>query len=120
MATPKILILDDDFEFAGMMAAACGALGHETHVETSSTAALALIGATPSLQLVFIDLSLSGQENGFDLADRVAAQRPDLSIALMSGFGSYSDRPARYADTEVLTKPLSLKDLGAFLARKLT
>jgi two-component system cell cycle response regulator CpdR len=119
MAT--ILIADDEEPLRGFVARALQLDGHVVDAAADGAEALDMLlaeGARYDLLLTDIRMPMM---DGIALALAAAKERPTLPILLMTGFADQRER-ARDLDAlirDVLTKPFSLADLRALVARTL-
>lgn len=72
-----------------------------------------IAGAPPAAAL--LDVNLGGREFSYRLADALVAKR--VPFAFCTGYAGVSDLPPRFADTEVLSKPVTQEALIAALAK---
>ena len=116
----RILMADDNVDFAESVARLLRRRGHEVHLAHDGLLALRMAEElTPTV--VILDIGLPGL-NGFDLARSLRALRgpEDLFIVAVSGYGRDEDR-ARARDAgidEHLTKPIQIDTLTALLAAR--
>jgi two-component system, sensor histidine kinase len=104
----RIMIADDNVDFALSLASILGALGHDVRVAHDGPAALAL-AAQFAPQIAFLDIGLPGR-NGYELAKSVRAlpQTAHCRLVAVTGWGQEEDRRrSRDAGFEVhLVKPV--------------
>ncbi len=117
--TRRILVIDDNRDAAESMALLLGIDGHEVRVEHSGPAGLdRAAGFMP--QAVFCDLGMPGM-SGYEFATRLRQDRRFATTLLvaLSGWGAAEDKQrSRAAGFDAhLTKPASVDELGALLAR---
>lgn len=74
----------------------------------------ALFKAGEPIEVVFSDVNMPGEMNGFDLAEWVYRQYPDVKVILTSGAARATD-----ADTPLLQKPYDHDDLLARIKKLL-
>jgi CheY-like chemotaxis protein len=116
-----ILIADDEEPLRGFIARALQLDGHRVDAAADGAEALDMLlaeGARYDLLLTDIRMPMM---DGIALALAAAQERPTLPILLMTGFADQRER-ARDLDAlirDVLTKPFSLADLRAVVARTL-
>jgi CheY-like chemotaxis protein len=81
-------------------------------------AGLALLKATPALDLLITDIGLPGDLNGRDLAAAARALRPDLKIMFITGYAAAGppDAAPLPADMRLLTKPFTMRALATAVA----
>lgn len=117
----RILIADDEEPLRGFVARALQLDGHRVDAAADGAEALDMLladGAHYDLLLTDIRMPMM---DGIALALAAAKERPDLPILLMTGYADQRER-ARDLDAlirDVLTKPFSLADLRATVARTL-
>lgn len=116
-----ILIADDEEPLRGFVARALQLDGHTVDAAADGAEALDMLladGAAYDLLLTDIRMPMM---DGIALALAAAKERPALPILLMTGYADQRER-ARDLDAlirDVLTKPFSLADLRATVARVL-
>ena len=91
-AGATVLLVDDDPAVREVTADTLRGLGYTVIEADSGGAALNLFDANPRIDLVLLDFAMPGM-NGAEVARRLRARRPDVSILFASG----------YADTGALT-----------------
>lgn len=91
-AGATVLLVDDDPAVREVTADTLRGLGYAVIEADSGGAALDLFDANPRIDLVLLDFAMPGM-NGAEVAKRLRARRPDVSILFASG----------YADTGALT-----------------
>ena len=111
-----LLVVEDDPEVASIAKAQLRSLGYRVTEATSIDSAMEALARHADIRLVFTDVVLLGGETGFQLADRLQAERPELPVLFCSGyaeaaledhFGGSGERP------QILAKPYAREDLGA-------
>jgi PAS domain S-box-containing protein len=111
----RVLVVDDNCDFAEMLAEAVGALGYRTAIAHDGAEALKVAQEfVPHIALVDIGLPVM---DGYELAGRLRGQRQDLTLLAITGYGQESDwQRARDAGfREHLTKPVELASLYKLL-----
>ena len=116
--TPNILVVDDE---AGIRESLASILRDEHYaVETvaSGEEALEKLALQP-FDVVVSDMGMGAGMNGWELADAIKRQWPDVRFLLATGWGAAIDPvEARTRGVEaVLAKPYQLTDLLRALAR---
>lgn len=111
-----LLVVEDDPEVASIAKAQLRSLGYRVSESANIASAMETLTRHPDIRLVFTDVVLLGGETGFQLADRLRADRPHLPVLFCSGyaeaaledhFGGAGERP------RILAKPYAREDLGA-------
>ena len=111
----KILIVEDEADYAELMAMVLEAPGRAIQTASDGEEAWRLL-QRESFQLVLTDLRLPGI-SGMELLARLRAQRPDLRALFTSG---YDDERAGIEGTDgLLPKPASLMELLRAVRRAL-
>lgn len=114
----RILVVDDD---PGVREALMAVLGEEGYLALpagSGPQALTLAASTP-LDLVLLDLNLSGQ-NGWDTFERLTAEHPTVPIIIITGRSSQLFTAVGAGAGALLEKPLDIPTLLQTIARLLT
>jgi PAS domain S-box-containing protein len=111
----RVLVVDDNSDFADMLAEALGELGYRTAIAHDGVEALKVAQEfVPHIALVDIGLPVM---DGYELAGRLRCQRQDLTLLAITGYGQESDwQRARDAGfREHVTKPVELTSLYKLL-----
>jgi CheY-like chemotaxis protein len=111
----RVLVVDDNADFAEMLADAVGAFGYRTAIAHDGAEALKVAQEfVPHIALVDIGLPVM---DGYELAGRLRGQRQDLTLLAITGYGQESDwQRARDAGFQVhITKPVELTSLYKLL-----
>jgi PAS domain S-box-containing protein len=112
-----ILVVEDDADVRRYSSETLSELGYKILEADSGIAALKLIEADPSIQVLFTDVGLPGGMNGRQLADEARKRRPDLKVLFTSGYARNAIvHDGRLdAGVELLTKPFTQAALAAKL-----
>lgn len=113
----SVLVVEDESAQRAMYEKAVSRLGYDVRsVQDGAAARRALREA--EIAIVLLDLNLGG-ESGMALFESIRETHPAVSVVIATGFGSYEiARRAIHMDVvEFLSKPVSLNDLEAALAR---
>jgi signal transduction histidine kinase/CheY-like chemotaxis protein len=114
----RILLVDDNVDFAASMSSLLEGLGHEVRVAHDAAAALA-VARELRPELGFLDLGLP-DKSGYELATELRAQPETASTVLVavSGWGQPRDRErSRDAGFALhLVKPVELQSINAAIA----
>jgi two-component system response regulator HydG len=113
----RVLVVDDDRD---LCAALVDALSQEDFTPTarySAEEALTLLQAE-DFDVVVTDLNLQGA-TGLDLCRQVVANRPDLPVVVVTGFGSLETAVGaiRAGAYDFVTKPFDVNDIALTLER---
>ena len=114
----RILVADDNQDFAMSLAAMLRGLGNQVRVEHDGAAALAA-AEEQKPDIAFLDIGLP-KLNGFDLARRLRGLNATAILVAVTGWGQESDRTlAKEAGfDDYLVKPLEIDKLQSILRGK--
>ncbi len=115
----RILVVEDDEGMGQMLVDDLGRRGYAVTWHRDAEAGLAELGKTPC-DLVMTDLNLPGMD-GIALCGRIAANRPDVPVVVLTGFGSLETAVSaiRAGAYDFVTKPVDLDLLVIVLERAL-
>src|SRR5690606_20944804 len=82
----QILVVEDNAAMRTVIVQQLRHLGYRTLEAGTAAEALAIVEAGAPVDLVFSDVVMPGSLSGFDLAEALAKERPDLRVLLSSGF----------------------------------
>ncbi len=113
----RILIVDDDRSMCEMLEADLELRDFECTWTTEPPEALQLT-KSQKFQVVLTDLKMPGM-SGTELCERIAANRPDVPVVVMTAFGSMETAVAaiRAGAYDFVTKPIELDLLALTLQR---
>ena len=114
---PRVLIVDDEQAMCELLETALTAKGYEIEWRTSAEQAFAEFERS-RFDVVLTDLRMKGA-SGIELCERLAANRPDVPVVLMTAFGSMETAVAaiRAGAYDFVTKPVELDRLALTLDR---
>jgi CheY-like chemotaxis protein len=119
--TETILIVDDEADLAELASTYLNALGYKTIQAVDTEHALQILETHKNLDLLFSDIIMPGNINGYQLAETALQLRPDIKILLTSGFTSRTKSTPelkRLNDT-LLKKPYLKADLAKAVRKSL-
>jgi CheY-like chemotaxis protein len=118
---PTILVVEDDPEVRDLVADLLEDLGYRTLVAASGAAALSLLRADRTIDVVFTDLVMPGPLDGLALAEEARRICPEIKIVFTSGFVAHPAMRNRLPsqDEILLHKPYRRVQLAAAIARAL-
>ncbi len=113
----RILIVDDDPSMCEALDAGLAQHGFTTRWTTSGDEALHLLDAN-EVDAVLTDVQMRGLD-GLALCERIAANRPDLPVVVITAFGSLETAVAaiRAGAYDFITKPVKMDALALALRR---
>src|ERR1700681_3728268 len=111
MSKVSILVVDDESEIREGLELLLNTEGYSTSSAESGEAGLAMIEETP-FDLVLLDVSLPGR-NGLDLLLEIRRRDPNLSVVLITAYGSIDMARAAFKSgaQDYITKPWSNDEL---------
>jgi len=111
-----ILLVEDDVRVMRLSKARLLAFGFRCVTAETADAAWAILQERDDIDLVFTDLVMPGKMTGHDLAQRIAAEKPDLRVLMTSGFFEGVLRAEDIgAETAILRKPYRQAELAQAL-----
>jgi two-component system response regulator HydG len=113
----RILIVDDDKEMCRLLETTLGKKGYEVAARTTAEEAFELFGAE-DFDVVVSDINMKGM-NGLELCARVAQNRPDVPVVVITAFGTFDTAVAaiRAGAYDFITKPFEVDVLELTLRR---
>ncbi len=112
--TETLLIVDDERDLIELAREHLESLGYRTLVAENSSQALQTLAETKRIDLLFSDVVMPGDMNGYELAEQATTNKPELKILLASGFTRKAvakNGQARFSTT-LLSKPYSKAELA--------
>jgi len=115
----SILIVDDETDLLQLAEKYLSELGYRTYLAENARQALHILEHQHDIDLVFSDVVMPGEMNGYDLAQQITDNNARLKVLLTSGFTSKPIRrnghskktEARFAEN-MLSKPYRKADLA--------
>ncbi|HUG98193.1 MAG TPA: PAS domain S-box protein [Gammaproteobacteria bacterium] len=105
--TEKILVVEDDVFVRAHATLSLGSLGYRVVAAEDALAALQLLDENPDIDLVFTDLVMPGGMSGWQLAEAIWKDRPDMKVLFTSGYAQESVVRYNQIDTPIpfINKP---------------
>lgn len=112
MTVPRILIVDDDMDFAESLAEALEMFGHEVEFRFTGEAGIEA-AAAGTFDVILMDIGLPGL-NGVESMTEIRRADPDAICFLLTGYSAtdVSQRGLDAGAVEVLTKPIDPEGLS--------
>jgi len=119
MASPRLLVVDDDRNHAEAMQMALERDGYVVEIADHFQAAMDRFPIR-NYDVILTDLML-GDGNGLDLLREIRERRPEVSVFLITGYGSVETAVQAMQDgaADYLTKPVNLAELRTRVQREL-
>lgn len=107
--TMKILIIDDEVDFATTLSERLEIRGYEMQIAHSGAESLSLI-KEQAPDIVLLDINMPDM-NGFETLDAILQIAPDVSVFMLTGhaYESHKDESFEKGAKDCLTKPIDLK-----------
>lgn len=102
----KVLLVEDDYEVGSLVSDMFWQLGFEAIGSSSAGAALWAFANSRPIDLVFLDVMMSGGMNGVELAHEIRLRGTELPIPETSGFAGAGNLAAEQDGVRILSKPL--------------
>jgi two-component system response regulator AtoC len=115
--TGRVLVVDDDREMCEFVATGLTKRAFSVQWRTSADEAFGLM-QSEDFDVVISDLNLRGM-SGIELCERVAANRPDIPVVVITAFGSLETavQAIRAGAYDFITKPFQMEVLRLTLER---
>ena len=119
MSLPRVMVVEDDESLRRVIHTQIAGMGYKVSVAGSVDEALEQLQAN-SYDLILTDLQLPGR-SGLDLLKIVRGEYPDITVILMTAFGSVPNavEAMKAGAYDYLTKPLHPYELRALISRAL-
>jgi two-component system response regulator HydG len=113
----RVLIVDDDKEMCRLLETAFHKRGYAIAARTTAEEAFELLAAE-DFDVVVSDINMKGM-NGLELCARVAQNRPDIPVVVITAFGTFDTAVAaiRAGAYDFITKPFEVDVLELTLKR---
>jgi len=124
--TESILIVDDEEALVEISAECLGCLGYSVLTASSARQALSILEDNNKVDLIFSDIIMPGDMDGYRLAEAIHRMNPEYKILLASGFTQKREGSLVRDNTFVhtlaekrLQKPYNLSELAFAIRRTL-
>lgn len=105
---PIILVVDDEAAIRAFVCEYLRDCGFHTLGLDSADSAIHLLSRGVAADLVFSDIRMPGQHDGFGLAQWIAEHRPEIPVILTTGDVGKENAAAMLCHAEMLPKPYEL------------
>lgn len=111
MTKIKLLIVDDEIEFATTLAERMELRGIATQTANNGKEALELVHSSPP-DLVILDLKMPDM-SGLEVLERIKAMHPSIEVIMLTGHGSTASgiEGMEKGAFDYIMKPVDLNDL---------
>ena len=108
-----ILVVEDDDDVRGVTERRLESLGYRVVAARSGREAIDICEAGRPISLVFSDVVMPGGLSGYDVADWMRVNRPDVRVLLTSGYNDeLVDDIPKLRSLKMLPKPYSRAQLA--------
>jgi two-component system cell cycle sensor histidine kinase/response regulator CckA len=115
MATPRVLVVDDEPAVLALVSKAFSVRGYEVHAAASPVEALELVKAGPCFDLVVSDVIMPGM-CGPQLVKEIAQMCPGSAVVMMSAHVVVEGLPPH---AKFINKPFRIEDLFSIVQKAL-
>lgn len=118
-AGQSILVVEDDADLRGLIAAMLQNLGYRTTEASSGPEAIAALESDASIRVMISDVVLPGELSGFDIAAHCKKHNPTLKVIFMSGYAhdKIKLQGQQQQDHDILLKPFNRSALAERLSK---
>lgn len=115
--TPKVLVVEDDRDFAESLLIALGTRNCQVEIAYTGEDAIRMFHER-NFDIAFMDIKLPGK-NGVQSLAEILDFAPQARIVMMTGFSEPSllDQARRAGALDVLRKPFRMRDLLGYIDR---
>lgn len=109
-----ILIVDDEDDLLQLADQYLSSLGYRTRLAENAAQAMEILAAEEEIDLLFSDVVMPGEMNGYELAQQATEKRPGLKVLMTSGYSAKTvanNGLARFA-AHLLGKPYRKAELA--------
>ena len=124
--TETVLVVDDESFLVDLAVAFLHDLGYQTFTASDASQALGVLKANPGIDLLFSDVVMPGEMDGYSLALAAGQLHPSLRVLLTSGFAKTAEEHINGGNEVVarltanlLSKPYTLIELATAVRRTL-
>ncbi|GJE74759.1 response regulator [Methylorubrum suomiense] len=98
-----VLVVEDEEMLLSAVSMEFEDAGYDVLCAGTAEQAYDLLRARPRVDLLFTDIRLPGQLDGWDLAERARALQPDLPVIYVTGYSN--EQPRQVAESVLVMKP---------------
>lgn len=121
-----ILVVDDEKDLVKLAKIQLKNLGYDVITTTDTSQAITILQGDQAIDLLFSDIVMPGDFDGYQLALSALKARPEIKILLTSGFTNHREKYINKEDTELLklaenllSKPYNHADLAHAIRKTL-
>ena len=114
---PRVLVVEDDRDFAESLVIALGTRRCEVEVAPTGEDALRLFSKS-HYDITFMDIKLPGK-NGVQCLNEIMELAPGAQVVMMTGYSEPSllDQARRAGAMDILRKPFRMRELLSYIDR---
>ena len=110
-SSPTILVVEDEPMVRMLLAESLRDAGYHVLEAGNAAGAIATLHGAPSVDLVFSDVRMPGELDGFGLARWIKRHAPEMRVLLTSGWPGEGCSSNRCLDAPLVSKPYSQRQL---------
>jgi CheY-like chemotaxis protein len=103
MSDKRTVLVEDEEMLLSAVSMEFEDAGYDVLCAGTAEQAYDLLRARPRVDLLFTDIRLPGQLDGWDLAERARALQPDLPVIYVTGYSN--EQPRQVAESVLVMKP---------------
>jgi CheY-like chemotaxis protein len=117
---PAILVVEDEVFLRFVIAEHLRECGYQVIEASSGDEAVQLLQSTAEIDIVFSDVQMPGERDGFALAQWVRGNRPEIPIFLTSGDAKKAEVAKHLCESQpFFAKPYDVTHVGAHIRQHL-
>jgi len=106
---PTVLVVEDEAMLLMVMAETLRDAGYEVWEAENGDVALTILRDHPDMDILISDMRMPGM-NGYQVAERARALRPEIKVLMMTGY-AHESAPGKQAGLPILYKPFDFNRL---------
>lgn len=115
----SILVVDDEASLLDLAGLNLRALGYKVFSAACADEALAILEREKSIDLLFTDVVMPGEMNGYELARKSVSMNPGIKVLVTSGFESKIEKQSGDFDFKLMPKPYQRTTLAEIVRKVL-
>ncbi len=109
----KILVVDDELDLLELTQESLQQLGYQVHTASNANSALELLNQHPDIDVLFSDIVMPGNIDGYELKKQVALTYPHIKVLLTSGYAGKATSETVPYSAAILRKPYTQHELAS-------
>ena len=115
----SVLVVDDEQGLVELAKTTLHELGYQVETANNAQQALEMLSHNSDIKLVFSDVIMPGEMNGFELAEKLKSEYPDILVLLTSGYTGKVEQTDKQTtpNFEVLDKPYTQQEMSQLIRK---